>query len=465
MDTNWRPDIAAAPGPIYRALADQIVEAVSRGAIKPGSRLPPVRDLAWDIKVSPGAVARAYRIATERGALEATVGRGTFARASGPRGFALDALLAPSSGGKIDLRGNRAVDVGQHVEINAALRRLLEGAPALTLTDYRTAEDDAPARATLAGWLQGFGAPAEPGRLIVTAGAQEGVMATLCALSRGGDGVVFTEALVHPGLKDCAEAARVKLEPIAMDGEGMLPDALDAACARRRPDAVLLTTTFHNPTLATMSAERRAAIVEVARARDVSLVEDAVYGHLLDAPPASLAALAPERCWHVTSFSKCVAAGLRAGMILTPPGETLRTLRAHQAIAHQTPWLVTGLAAALVDGGEAETIRRRVAAEIRARAEAARAALGAYGARIDPAAGFVMLPMPEGLSSGEFAAAAAAQDVLVAPRSAYSVGRAQGRDFVRVALGARASRAQLAEGVARLSGLLADGPHLAQALT
>jgi DNA-binding transcriptional MocR family regulator len=460
MDTSWRPDLSDASGPLYRALADAICTAVSDGAIAGGARLPPVRELAWEMRVSPGAVARAYRIATDRGALEATVGRGTFARAAGRPAYAMDALVEPPPPDKIDLRGNRAVDVGQDAEITAALRRLLDraGGP-LPMTDYRKREDDPAAHEALAAWLRTGGAPAEAERLIVTSGAQEGVIACLIAAARGGQGVALTETLVHPGLRDAAEAIGVRLEPVARDGQGLIPEAFDAACARLRPDAALLTATFHNPTLSFMEEARRREIVAIARARDVALIEDDVYGWLVEPRPPCFAALAPERAWYVTSLSKCVAAGLRAGFVLPPPGRMRETLRAHQGVAHHIPWLTTALAAELASSGDLDRIRARVREETRARATLAARALGRFGARADYAASFVWLPMPEIWSSGEFAAAAAARGVLVAPRSAYVVGRAAaGPDFVRLALGARADRAALGQAFDRLAALLEEGP-------
>ncbi|MFN3612983.1 MAG: PLP-dependent aminotransferase family protein [Rubrimonas sp.] len=460
MVTNWRPSLDQSQGPLYRALADQIVAAVSDGAIPAGAKLPPVRDLAWDLKISPGAVARAYRIATDKGALEATVGRGTFARGPAERSTALDIFMAPSADAKIDLRGNRAVDVGQEADLNAALRRLLDRNRPLPLLDYRAVDDDLSARGVIGAWL-GAGPADMAARMVVTAGAQEGVVAVLCALRRGGEGLLACEPIVHPGLKDAAELAGMKLEPVAADDQGVIPEALDAACARRRPDALLLTATLHNPTLSIMGPERRARLVAVARARDLTLGEDNVYGGLLNDPPPTFAQLAPERAWYVNSFSKIVAAGLRAGVVLTPPGETQRLLRAHQAITHKTPYLTTALAEELVLSGEADRIRDRVAAEIGARVALTRQALGDLGVVVHQAASFAMLPMPEPWTSAEFAVAAAARDVLVAPRAAYAVARAPAPDFIRIALGANVGRAELAEGLARLSDLIRRGPGAA----
>ncbi len=464
MDTNWRPRLGPAAGPRYRALADQIVAAVGDGAIAPGERLPPVRDLAWELKVSPGAVARAYRIAIDRGALEATVGRGTFARAADAPASGLDALLEARPGGKIDLRGNQAADVGQDAELTAALRRLLARESALPLTRYTRHDETPELRAVLADWLRAGGVPAEAERMLATNGAQQAVMACLGALAPGGEGVALVEPHVHPGLRECAEAGGVRLEPVAADAEGMLPAALDEAARRLRPNAVLLTATFNNPTLSLMSGDRRAALAEVLRRRELQVIEDDVYGWLLDARPPSFATLCPERCWYVTSLSKCVAAGLRLGFVLAPARAMARLGRAHAAIAHHVSWLTVALGAELIAAGDAERIRARVRDEIAARAALAAEALGPHGARIHPAASFALLPMPAGMASADFAAAAAAEDVLTAPRSVYAVTRGStptGPDYVRVALGAREDRARLAAGLGALARLLRDGPAAA----
>jgi DNA-binding transcriptional MocR family regulator len=464
MDTNWRPALPHGHGPRYRALAEQIVDAVSRGDIAAGARLPPVRDLAWELKVSPGAVARAYRIAIDRGALEATVGRGTFARGPDSPPTGLDALLEARPGGKIDLRGNQAADVGQDAELTAALQRVIErhAHSGLPLTRYTRHEETPEIHGALADWLRAGGVPAAPGRLLLTNGAQQGVMACLGALAQGGQGVALVEPNVHPGLRECAEAAGVRLEPVAADAEGMIPEALDAAARRLRPDAVLLTATFNNPTLSLMGDARRAALAETLRRRDLQVIEDDVYGWLIAPRPAGFASLCPERCWYVTSLSKCVAAGLRLGFVIAPERAMARLLRAHTAIAHHVSWLTMALGAELAASGDAERIRRRVQAEVAARAALAEAALGPHGARTHPAASFALLPMPAGWSSADFAAAAAAEDVLTAPRAVYGVtrGAAAGADYVRVALGARESRARIEEGLRRLARLLRDGPGL-----
>ena len=61
LDTNWAPDLTRCEGPKYLALSHALREAIRDGRLAPGVQLPPVRDLAWALKVTPGTVARAYQ--------------------------------------------------------------------------------------------------------------------------------------------------------------------------------------------------------------------------------------------------------------------------------------------------------------------------------------------------------------------------------------------------------------------
>ena len=65
--TNWLPDISRGSGPVYLRLADSIESAISSGALPAGSKLPPQRNLAYDIGVTIGTIGRAYALVHERG--------------------------------------------------------------------------------------------------------------------------------------------------------------------------------------------------------------------------------------------------------------------------------------------------------------------------------------------------------------------------------------------------------------
>ena len=78
MDTIWQPELMDGQGPKYKAVAQSIRDGIAKGTLPVGQKLPPVRDLAWTLQITPGTVARAYTILTDEGLLEAEVGRGTF---------------------------------------------------------------------------------------------------------------------------------------------------------------------------------------------------------------------------------------------------------------------------------------------------------------------------------------------------------------------------------------------------
>ena len=121
-----------------------------------------------------------------------------------------------------------------------------------------------------------------------------------------------------PGICHIGERCGLRLRGVALDDEGVLPDALDAACRSEPARLLVLNPTIHNPTTATMSAERCRAIAALAREHDLIVVEDDVYGRLPEQRAPPIAALAPERTIYITSASKSMAPGLRLGMLLCP---------------------------------------------------------------------------------------------------------------------------------------------------
>lgn len=460
-DTIWVPKLDDN-GPRYRALADAIALAVEAEELNPGDKLPPVRDLAWRIKATPGTVSRAYQLAEHRGVVVAEVGRGTFVRDTGMRsltatpsiGVSPPTPLLPGDDrqGMIDCRMNRAVDVGQGQIITAALERLIaRHGGALPVTDYHRFGADIAEREAAADWLRSGGVPVRPEDLVISAGAQHGILSALTAIGDGGEAIVLTEPLVYPGVKDCARAIGVRLEPVEADAHGVLPDALDAACARYRPSAVLLSLNIQNPSMVTTPLARREAIAEVAQRRRIAIVEDDVYGWLTPERLPSMADIAPERTWYITGLSKCVAAGLRMGYVLTPPGRGEHTARNLHGFAQNVPWLSSALAAELLLSGDAARIKAAVRAETEARAALMREMLGPM-ARTDPAASRAWLPLPEPWRASDFCAALAAKGVLITPAEIYAVGRSPAPHAVRIGIGNASTRAEVTRGL----GLIAE---------
>ena len=219
------------------------------------------------------------------------------------------------------------------------LTQLAHDDAALDLLDYAPADGAERYRQAAAAWLTrtaGF-TRVEARDLVLCAGATQGVTLALQSVAAPGD-TVLCEAATFFGFKSIAERLRITLVGVAMDEEGVDPDALARAAAETGARVALLIPTLHNPTTRSCSRARRQALAELARRQDLTFVEDDVYAAYARgrnaAPP--LAALAPERSWYVNGASKTLAPGLRAGWILPPreARETLvRTMRALNASA------------------------------------------------------------------------------------------------------------------------------------
>src|SRR5690606_38183161 len=118
---------------------------------------------------------------------------------------------------------------------------------------------------------------------------------------------------------------------LPMDDEGLLPDALDAACRTDRARLLFVNPTAHNPTTATMSPARREAIAALARTHDLIVIEDDVYGRLPERRPPPLAALAPQRTVYIGSAAKTVASGPPPGEPRWPPSAPCTTAAPRRA--------------------------------------------------------------------------------------------------------------------------------------
>ena len=446
-------DLQNRPGPTYRALADALAEAIGDGRLADGARLPPQRELAYRLDVTVGTVGRAYDLLAQRGLCRGEVGRGTYVL---PRTEPL--RVAAGSGevdGLIDLTSNFPAPVPAQAGLGDLLP-MQEGAVEL-LADLLRYPDAAGAlrhRVEAAAWLGQLGLSAEPERILLTNGAEGALASVLLALARPGD-TVLTEALCYSGLRNLAARVGLHLEPVALDADGIVPEAL-VATARQRGARLLITSpNLHNPTATLTPPARREAIVAAARELDLRLVEDDVYGPLLAERPPALAALAPERTLYLTSVSKFLAPGLRLG-IVHGPNSLVRPLVAAQrelslglapfsgelfARAHKTGLLAQAL-----------TQQR---AEMRERQQMAAGLLDGLELQTQPAALHVWLHLPARWSGAEAALALARTGVLVTPADRFFIGRGSAPQALRVSLAAAPTRSHLRGALERIAGVLA----------
>src|SRR5687768_11274351 len=249
---SWTPRLPAETQPLYVALADAIADDAESGRLAPGTRLPTHRALAKTLGVDVTTVSRGYAEARRRGLVVGHVGRGTYVRGARP------VTAARSIRALIDLTVNLPPEPSDACD--DAMRRSLADlsrSPSLAaLLVYAPLGGSEAHREAGVTWCGVRGISASVDRVLVCGGAQQAVNAILSAHCEPGD-VVLTEALTYPGFLAATRALRLRVVGVALDRDGIVPDALVQACRAHRPKVLLTTPTLQNPTASIMPLARR----------------------------------------------------------------------------------------------------------------------------------------------------------------------------------------------------------------
>lgn len=455
--SEWTPDLAGRRGPRYMAIADGLADAVAEGVLRPGTRLPTQRDLAWRLGVTVGTVTRGYAEAARRGVIAGEVGRGTYVRERTP-----DGLPAAGHGAAaddyIDLAHNYPPEDPREHTVADTIAALATGGGGNALMGYVPDVGLAEHRRAGAEWMARAGMPASIEHTAVTNGAQHAMLLALGALTRPGD-AVLCERLTFYGMKSIAAFQGLRLHGVDIDRHGLLPAALDAACRATTAKVLYCIPSLQNPTTAVMPEARRREIAEICRRHEISIVEDDIYGFLLDPPMTPLSALVPERSVYITSLSKCVAAGLRVGYARAEAPVIARMAAGMRASTLMAAPLLAAAATRLIDTGAAARLAAARRQEARARQALARRWLDGPRLMRHPSAYNVWLNLPEPWRREEFVAAARRRGVGVAPAEAFAVGRQPVPHAVRICLSPARDRTQLARGLGILAEILDSEPE------
>ncbi len=441
--------------PVYRRLADRVLELIASKHLVPGDRLPPQREIARTAGVNLTTVTRAIAVLHERGVIDGRPGKGTIIVA--PKTF-----VSPRSGvsgdeGYCDLSINRPATDAYLRALQTILPHLSEDPRFEGIQDYYLPEGHFDVREALANWMSDATGHSDPDRVAVVNGAQHGLACALGAVANSGQ-VVLADSTTFQGFISLCALRGVVLKPVAMDEQGMIPDAFAEACRQFNPTAVYLMPNYHNPTTITLSPERREALVAIARAHNVIIIEDDVYRPLIRKPVASIASLHPDITIYVTSLSKCVAAGIRLGAVSAPR----RLLRGINAFLKTNCWstsFATGLMVVqLIEQGKLSSIIAEQMTELEVRHKILTENLPSKNLHSQPTAPHAWLTLPEPWRGSSFARAALSEGVCVLSSDAFTISRNQAPvHAIRLNLNAARSRDELADAAKTLNGLLEGG--------
>ncbi|MEW6564023.1 MAG: PLP-dependent aminotransferase family protein [Spirochaetota bacterium] len=311
--------------PLYLQLADKLRQAIIRGEVTDGERLPSIRRLSHALQVNPATVVSAYRILEQEGWVRSRPGSGVYAKHKKSLfDIGTDLSYNHFKDEKIaDLAaGTPSPDlfpVGQFKEI---VLEVLDRDGGWAF-EYQHSAGWETFRQTLTRYVkETVHISADPSAIWVVSGAQQGIDLTAKALLHSGDQVIVE----HPTYRGAlgafwsrgADTISIELNPNGMD-----MDILEARLEQTRPRLLYMQSRFQTPTTYSWGKVELYRLLELAERYDFYILEDDLLSDLyFDAVPDPLNIKSVDqqnRVIYVRGFSKVLLPGLRLGMLIIPP--------------------------------------------------------------------------------------------------------------------------------------------------
>ncbi len=456
---------ATDPAPLYETVAEHLTRMIEGGTFRPGERVPSVRALAKQQRVSITTVLGAYRLLEDRGFIEPRPQSGYYVMPAGSRGSgkvmggnsAGAEMCRPARGANkvsvrelmwrimLDSQNPNLVKLGAAipnlrllpvVQLNRTLARIGRTMPR-RVNAYEDMAGAPELRVQLARRAMRLGCALTPDEIVATSGSQEAI--TLCfeAVCKPGD-IVAMESPCYYGFLQAIETMGLKgLEIPTHPRDGMDLTALQKAIEAHPVKAVLVIGNFNNPLGSCMPTARKKALVEMLARREVPLIEDDIYGDLyFGEPPTTCKSFDRKGLVLLCdSFSKSLSPGLRVGW--TAPGrfiEQVSYLKMVRTIASPTlPQLA--VADFLANGGyerHLRKLRRTLAVNVRQMGDAVLRHFPDGTTVTRPCGGHVLwVRMPEEIDSRMLYARAMEKGITIAPGPLFST-RGLYTNFVRL---------------------------------
>jgi len=456
MGTIWQPSLSDFDGPKYKAVIAALKADIAKGILKSGDKLPPVRELAWEIHVTPGTVARAYQDGIAEGLLQATVGRGTFVATANAGLPEIDSHYNTIQEQQINLRNTNTTNAGQAAAIKRAMIRVAETKIDQYL-DYPEREGRHSIYSHLVQWMKYSNIDANPEKLIVTNGGQNAILLATASVLADGVGLVAIDALTYPGIRYAVQSQRAELVGIETDQYGVIPDMLEQAYKRKPFKALFTSANVLNPTTGEMPLDRRIAIAALARRYDFQIIEDDCWG-IGPAKTPSFTGICPERAWYLSSISKSVSAGLRFGYLLCPSDKFATASRLMQTASFGVSRAVVDIAEELLVSGDAANIRARVLERVNQRVEFTVNLMGKWDITWRRDVPFIWLRLPRGWRASSFASACERESIVVRAADEFALNNMPVPHAVRISVNCNIPQDLLGAALTKIDNLLSHPP-------
>lgn len=384
----------ASGTPVVRQIARQLREKIVDRALLPGTRLPPSRELATQLAVARNCVVEAYDELIAEGLLEGRGRHGTFvvANATAVQTKAVrsdwtplllqrtgsDALGATGRPGSSALDWRPGQAGARTLPLDVWRNACREAGRHLPPQGYGDPRGELALRRAIVAWLGEHRSVAvDPEQIVVTHGTGHALLLAAHALLREGEPC----AMEDPGYGGAALAftrAGASLRYVPVDEEGVVVDRIIDGDAV--PVLIHVTPTHQYPMGGRLSGPRRRALVELARARRMLILEneyDCEFHYSgTNYPP--IFSLAPESTLLLNTFAKAVSPSLRIGFIVAPPVAAATLAALVERERTHVSWPVQKVVETLLVTGELDRHLRRVRRHYAAMRDAIRERLMPY---------------------------------------------------------------------------------------
>jgi len=288
-----------------RGIAIETSALIRAGALPVGTKLPPIRDLAFALGISPATISEAWSELRRQKIISGRGRNGTWVRG--------DRFVAkPERLGSSGRYGADVLDLTSAVPDVRLLPQLTQamayGASAENLNSYERSrilpELEEIVRKT---W------PYEPEAFLATNGGYNAVYTLIQALVMPGASVAIEDPTAMR-LLDILEDRGVRILPVQCDREGPQPASLEAAM-KLRPVAFIFQPRLHSVTGQNVSSERLQRLGDILDGTDTLIVEDDGVADISTAPRHSLGGRFADRTIHILSYSKTHGPDLRLAVL------------------------------------------------------------------------------------------------------------------------------------------------------
>ncbi|HLG95607.1 MAG TPA: PLP-dependent aminotransferase family protein [Bryobacteraceae bacterium] len=458
---------AANSAPLYVRIAETLAQQMARGTLRPGDRVPSLRDLSRQQRVSISTALQAYLWLETRGYVEARPQSGFYVRAPfsslipepqfemsrsrptpvGPEELLADVIQALNNPENVPFgAGSASPELYPNRRLNMILRRIVHRQPHHS-TRYDFPPGFEPLRRQIARRAIAAGCGISPREVVITCGAQEAINLALRAVTKPGDAIAVESPTYFGVLQNAGSMGLKVIEIPTHPQEGMDLEELETAIRRHRVKTCVSMSSCHNPLGYVLPDKYKKSLAELTGRWNVRLIEDEVYSDVVFQGPRPRSIKSFDRKGNVlvcASFSKILCPGYRLGWIVAGQLRSeIERLKMLSSVA--TPSLPQMIVAEFLQTGGYDRHLNKLRSTLRLQVEGVRQAISKYfppGTRVSrPAGGYMLwVELPGKVNAVKLYRAALAQHITIIPGNIFSAS-GRYRNYIRINCGHRWSEA------------------------